>query len=167
MHGNYGISLLRYGVIAGLILCFAVLIRKWLILPLNQPVSYVENFTLLLIMFICLWHYRSGLDKKQITFKEGYIVCLGLGVVASVIYGMFIYLYALRIDTEIITRSFEMQRNLEQNKILTDEQIRAMVKPQSLAMSAILLSAVLSLLWAMIVALILRTEKAEVRIKTK
>ena len=165
MHGNYWRASLRYGFSGGLLLSFVVMLRYWLILPLSQPVTYVENVSLLLIMFFFLWHYRRDLPDRRITFKEGYLLSFGLGVVASIIYGMFIYVYAWKIDPDIMERSFVLQREYEANRMLNDEQVRFMATKQSLALAAILLSIVLSLLWAMIAALVLRTEKAEIRMK--
>jgi hypothetical protein len=78
---------------------------------------------------------------------------------------MFIYLYAWKIDPTITERSFALQREIEANSMLNDEQVRFMATKQSLALAAILLSSVLSVLWAMIAALCLRTEKAEVMMK--
>ncbi|MDR0790590.1 MAG: DUF4199 domain-containing protein [Bacteroidales bacterium] len=162
MHGNYWRALLQYGFYGGLLLSFVVLLRYWLILPLSQPVTYVENIILLLLMIIFLWRYRSKLPQEKITFKEGYIVTVGLGVVASIVYGMFIYLYAWKIDPAISDRCFAIQRAIEANNMFSDDQVRVMTTKQSLALSAIMLSSILSVLWAMITALFLRTEKAEV-----
>ncbi|MDR1005420.1 MAG: DUF4199 domain-containing protein [Bacteroidales bacterium] len=162
MHGNYWRAVLRYGFYSGLILSFVVLVRYWLIYPLSQPLTYVENIALILLMFIFLWRYRLRLTDKLISFKEGYIVCFGLGVVASVIYGIFIYVYAWKIDSGMQQRCYDVQRVLENNVNLTDEQVRFMTTPSSIAFSAIILSVVVSIIMAMVVALLLRTEKSEV-----
>ncbi|MDR1726281.1 MAG: DUF4199 domain-containing protein [Bacteroidales bacterium] len=165
LHGNCWRALLKYGFYSGLILSFVVIFRKWLVYPLSQPVTYVEEITLLILMFIFVWFYRRKLPEKKMAFKEGYIVAFGTGVVASIIYGIFIMLYAWKIDPEIVNRSFDLQRSLETNRTLTDEQIRYIVKPQYIAFSAIVFSTVLSILWALVVSIIMRTEKATVRTK--
>jgi signal transduction histidine kinase len=162
MHGNYWRALLKYGLWTGLLLSFVVLFRYWLILPLSQPVSYAENIAMLAFMFLFVWLYRKGLEKQKISFKEGYIVAFGLGIVASIIYGMFLFVYSYRIDPAMQERCFEVQRNLPNNINLSDGQVRFMTKPSYIAFAGILLSSVLSIIWAMVVAIILRNEKAEV-----
>lgn len=167
MHGNYFKGLLLYGFFMGIALSLVVLFRSWLTMPLSQPVSYAENIALLVFMFIAVYLYKNNLEEKKITFKESYIVAFGSAVVASIIYGFFLYLYAKYIDLSFQERCFSLQRAIEANSQFTDSQIRQMSQPSYIAFSAIMLSSVMSILWAMVVGILLRNEKGTVVTKVK
>lgn len=161
MHGNYWGAIFKFGLFMGFGLAIVVMLRSWLKIPLSEPVSYTENFALLIFMLIGVYLYKRGLEEKKITFKESYMVALGSGVVASIIYGIFLYVYAQYLDTELQQRCFDIQRSIKSNAHLSDEQIMYMAKPSSIALSAIMLSSVVSILWALFIAILLRNEKGE------
>lgn len=165
MHGNYWNAIFKYGFLVGLGLVLVVLFRHWLSMPLSQPVTYAENIALLVFMFIVVFLYRKSLQEKKITFKEAYIVGFGVGIVSSIMYGMFLYVFSLYIDTEFQQRCFEIQREIKSNAHLNDEQISAMSSSSAIAFSGILLSSIMSILWAMIVGILLRNEQAPLKIK--
>ncbi|MDR1848266.1 MAG: DUF4199 domain-containing protein [Bacteroidales bacterium] len=165
IHGNYRRASLLYGLYTGLALSALVIFRRLIIYPLSQPVTYVENVALLVLMFLFLWRYRKNLEEQKVSFREGYLVCFGLGIVSAVVYGIFIYVYAWKIDPNMQVRCYNMQRALENNVKLPDEAVRAMTTPSSIAMSAVLLTITVSIIFAMVAALMLRNEKSEIRTK--
>ena len=165
MHGNYWVAIFKYGLLMGIGLLLVVMFRYWFKIPLSEPVSYAENFAMLIFMFIAVFVYKRGLEERKITFKESYIVGLGSGVIASIIYGMFLFVYSQYIDIDIQQRCFEIQRAVKTNVNLSDAQLMSMVKPSSIALSGIMLSSVLSILWSLIIAILLRNEQGVLVIK--
>jgi hypothetical protein len=159
MHGNYWKGICKYGLLIGIGLSLVVLVRYWLMYPISQPVSYTENFAMLIFMFLAVFFYKRGLEERKITLKESYILGLGSGIVASIIYGMFLFVYAQYIDVDIQKRCFELQRAVKTNVNLNDEQLMSMVTPSSIAFSGIMLSSVISILWALVVSIFLRNEQ--------
>lgn len=159
MHGNYWRGIFLYGFLMGIGLSFVVLVRYWLMYPISQPVSYTENIAMLIFMFLAVFFYKRGLEEKKITLKESYILGFGYGIVASIIYGMFLFVYAQYIDVDIQQRCFELQKAVKTNANLNDEQLMSMVSPSSIAFSGIMLSSMMSVLWALIVSIFLRNEQ--------
>ena len=166
MHGDYKRAILRYGFFGGLIFCVVLLLRWLLVLPPSQPMSYVENVLQLVLLFVFVYLYKRRLPDRRINFKESYVVALGTAVVSAVIYGMFMYVYASYIDTQMQERCFEFQRMMNQGQY-TEEQLKDLTKPSYIAFSAVLLNSVMAVLWAMIVAIFLRNERAIVVQKQK
>ena len=109
----------------------------------------------------------------NIFFKEVYILNLGIGVVAGVIYGLFIWYYGTSVDTELVQRYVENQEYIyinnwegtdEDMKARIDE-IKSMASVQYLSIMGGILTMVTSLMIAFIVGLLLRTQKNVVRQK--
>lgn len=163
IHGNYKKGIIRYGLLSGIGLIMVVLIRYWIIYPLSQPVTYTENIALLILIIISLYFYKNNLKDKKITLKEGFILSLGVGVIASIIYGIFLYIYAGFIDLGFQDRCFEIQKEIPQNAGLSPSEIRYMTTPSYIAFAGIILSSVLSILWALLASIILRNERGVVR----
>ena len=111
---------------------------------------------------LCCSLYRRQLPERRINFKEAYTVALGSAVVGSVIYGMVLYLYVLYIDPEMQTRCLEIQQRANVNGEFSPEELQNMVKPSYIAGSAIILNSVMAIMWAMVVAIFLRNERAVV-----
>lgn len=165
MHGNYWIAIFKYGLLIGIGLSLVVLFRYWFKIPLSEPVSYAEDIAMLVFIFIAVFLYKRGLEERKITLKESYIVGLGSGIIASIIYGMFLFIYSQYIDVDIQQRCFEIQRAVEANAQLNDGQLKIMTTPSAIAFSAIMLSSVLSILWSLIIAILLRNEQGVLVIK--
>lgn len=160
MHGNYKKAMLLYGLFIGLIFSFVLLFRWLIVMPVSQPMGYVENIMQLVLLFIFVYLYKKQLPDQRINFKEAYVVALGSAIVGSIIYGGFMYLYAANIDPEMTQRCYEIQVNADTNKEFTEAQLREMVKPSWIAGSTIMLNSVMAIMWAMIVAIFLRNERA-------
>lgn len=167
IHGNYWLGILKFGLLIGFGLSFILLFRRWLDNPIDQPVGFIENFAMLGLIFISVYLYKMGLKERKISFKESYIVGFGSGIVGSIIYGMSLYGYALYLDHGLQNRCFNVQRAIESNAHLSNADIMYMTTPQAIALSGIMLSAIMAILWAMIVGVLLRNEKGEVISKDK
>ncbi|HHT04502.1 MAG TPA: DUF4199 domain-containing protein [Bacteroidales bacterium] len=167
IYGNYWLGILKFGFLIGFGLSFILIFRRWLDDPINQPVGFIENFAMLGLIFISVYLYKLGLAERRITFKESYIVGFGSGVFGSVIYGMSLYGYALYLDHGLQNRCFDVQRAIESNSHLSNADIMYMTTPQSIALSGIMLSSIMAILWAMVVGVLLRNEKGEIISKDK
>lgn len=161
MYGNYWSGIVIFGLLIGFGLIIEVLLRSLFKTPISQPVSLIEIITQLVFMFIGVYVFKINLEEKKITFKKSYMLGLGSGIVGSIIYGMFLYVYALYLDKDFIQRCYEIQRNIKSNSTLTDQQVMDMATPSLIAFSGILLSSVVSILLALIVAILLRNEKGQ------
>jgi hypothetical protein len=158
-------GILKYGILIGLGLIIIVLIRFWINKPIAYPIGYSEYVSLLIFMFIGGLLYKKGLEESRITFKKSYFMALGSGIIGSIIYGMFIYLYSQYIDVDFQERCFDIQRAVKANAQLTNEQIKSMVSPSSIALTAILFASFMSILWGLVVALFLRNTKKDNKAK--
>ncbi|MDD2530263.1 MAG: DUF4199 domain-containing protein [Bacteroidales bacterium] len=163
--GNYWSGILKYGLLIGLGLSLVVIIRLIINKPIHYPISYSEYFSLLIFMFIGVLLYRSRLEDGKICFKEAYWVALGSGIIGAIIYGIFIYVYASFIDSSFQGRYFDIQRAVEANSNLSDEQINSIVGPSSIAISSILFTSLMSIFWGLIVAVFLKNKKKELKEK--
>ena len=167
IYGNYWLGILKFGLLIGFGLSFTLIFRHFIKEPISQPVGFVENFALLGLIFLAVYLYKIGLEERRITFKEAYIVGWGSGVIGSIIYGRSLYGYALYLGSGLQERCFDVQRAIESNQTLSDADIMFMTSPSSVAMSGILLSSIMAILWAMIVGILLRNEKGEIISKDK
>lgn len=156
---------LKYGILVGLGLIFIVLIRFWINKPILYPVGYSEYVSLLIFMFICGLLYKRGSAGNQTSFKKGYFIALGFGIIGSIIYGIFIYIYSQYIDIDFQERCFDIQRAVKANAQFTNEQIKSMVSPSSIALTAILFASFMSILWGLVIALFLKNTKKENKAK--
>lgn len=162
MHGSYWTAIIKYGALCGVFLSFVVLFRFWIYLPLSTPNDYVQDFSLLVCLFVAVWVYKRSLEDKKITLKEAYIVALGCGIVAAVVYGMFLLLYSRYIDVDMPQRYFDIQRAVEQNAQHPDSTLREFTSSRYLAAMGMIFISILSVIEALVVAVIMKNEKATV-----
>lgn len=174
IYGNYKKKLLIYGLLAGLALIAVVVLRFAMILPILYPVSIIDNIILLGLMFSFTYLYRKDNIENKLTFKETYLLNFGIGIVAAIFYAAFLWLYASFIDTEFPSRFIEHQIEVFQKLELTEIELAQKVSslekeslPGNLAFRAFAEISIISILFAMIVGIIMRTEKAPVREKKK
>lgn len=160
---SYGRGIVRYGLLIGVVLSLIVLIRFIINKPIQYPISYSEFFNLLIFMFIGVLLYRKRQEEGKISFKDAYMMALGSGIIGAIIYGIFLYVYASYIDSSFQGRCFDIQRAVQANASLTDEQIESMVKPSSIAVSAIFFASLMSIFWGLVVGLFLKNKKKEVK----
>lgn len=127
--------------------------------------SYLEIICLLFLIYLGLWLYRKGLKEKKISYKESYFVAFGSGIIGSIIYGMFVFVYANYIDSAFQDRCFAIQRAVSTNANLTNQQIEYMVKPSSIAASSILIVSLISILSGFIIAFLFINKKIKMQNK--
>ncbi len=173
VYGNYKKAWLLYGLYTGLILCFSTMLRYWLTYPMESPSSWIDNVVLFLSMVLFTLVYRKKLADKKIFFKEVYILNIGIGIIAAMVYGIFLLFYGYRMDPEFVQRYYEAQEIIyrqnwaESSELLAEKltQLKEMATTKYLSMMGFILTAVTSLILAFIVALFFRTQKNIVREK--
>ena len=173
IYGNYRIVGLRNGAIAGAFISFAVLFCKLIYYPIYAPENYVTDIALLVSTLFFARRYRGSLPDGRVTFKELMLYVLWLGVIAAMIYGLFLLLYGSVIDKEFATRCLEHFIAGEQRGAGTDEEKAATIvvmrtyRLHTWAFIGAFRTAVMSIMTAFVAALVFRTEKNKVKIKNK
>ena len=162
MYGNYKKASLKYGLLTGGVLIIVLLLRYLIEAKPNSPTSLADNITLLIMFVLCLYLYKNKLPDKKITLKEGFLLTFYTGIIASILYGMFMYLYVSSIDTQMTLRCANTLRQIPEYANYTTEQFGSMTKASVIAFQSIIYNVVMSVLWALITSLILRNEKADV-----
>lgn len=173
IYGNYKKYWFIYGLYTGLIMCFSILFRYWLTYPMDSPSTWVDNIVLFFCMFIFTYLYRKKLYCGNIFFKEIYILNLGIGVVAAVIYALFVWYYGSCVDVEFLQRYIDAQEHIYLNNWqgtnedmnMMIENIKTLTTVPYLSIMGGILTVVTSLIVAFIVAILLRTQKNVVRQK--
>lgn len=169
--GNYRKAYLRYGLFSGLIMSAYVLFMRIIILPVSTPTGYGTDIALLLCMLLFSYLYRRTLPDERVFFKELMLMNLGLGVVAAVVYGLFLLLYGQVFDTDFFTRCMDDFVRNAQNADKPAEDIRRMVeayqnyRPWHWASIGAFRTAVMAIIEAFVAALVFRTEKNVVKAK--
>ncbi len=93
IYGNYRIAYLKYGSFIGIALSTAVLLQT-VLLPKFQPYApetFITDGIVLVGMCIACYCYRDTLKYKRVMFKELILMGMGMNIVASVIYGLFLW----------------------------------------------------------------------------
>ena len=105
--------------------------------------------------------------------KEIYILNLGIGVVAAVIYALFVWYYGSCVDVEFLQRYIDAQEHIYLNNWqgttedmnMMIENIKTLTTVPYLSVMGGILTVVTSFIVAFIVAILLRTQKNVVRQK--
>lgn|SRR5574344_657729 len=169
IYGNYRKAYLLYGVLTGALISFYVLFLRIIILPVNSPETYGTDIALLLCMMFFSYRYRKQLPENRIFFKELMLLNLGIGVIAAIVYGLFLLFYGNVIDTEFFSRCLDTYINNMTNSEQPETQkaivMEAYRRYQPLHWAAIgaFRTAVMGIMMAFIAALIFRTEKNVVK----
>lgn len=162
MHGNYRKESLRYGLFVGVMLIIVLLLRYLLGYKPSSPTTIADNITLLVMLVTSLLMYRNKLEDKKITFKEGFLLAFYSGIIGSILYGIFMYLYVNAIDTEMSLRCANTLRQIPDYADYSPQQFATMTKASTIALQSIIYNIVMSILWAFVAGLILRTEKSNI-----
>ena len=171
IYGNYRRAYLRDGLFAGLAIGGVVLFCKLIYYPIYAPENYVTDLTLLVATLFFAWRYRKGLPDGKVFFKELMLYGLGLGIVAAVVYGLFLLFYGSVVDDGFAARCLQHFEFGEQNGAGTDEEKAATIavmrtyKLRTWAFIGAFRTAVMSILTAFVAALLFRTEKNKVKEK--
>lgn len=171
IYGPYRNALLRDGFFTGLIMAGVVLFCKLIYYPINTPENWVTDITLLLSTLFFSYRYRSKLPEGKVFFKELMMYGLGLGIVAAIVYGLFLLFYGSVIDSEFSSRCLSHFVDGEMNGSASDEdkamtvQVMRSYKLRTWAFIGAFRTAVMSIMVAFVSSLIFRTEKDVVRSK--
>ena len=171
IYGNYRKAYFRDGAFTGLLLAVVVLFCKLIYYPICAPENYITDITLLVATLVFAYRYRSKLPVRKVFFKELMLYGLGLGIVAAVVYGLFLLLYGGVIDRDFPARCLEHFVHGEQQGSASEEQKAATIadmqtyKLHTWAFIGAFLTSVMSIMTAFIAALVFRTEKNIVRPK--
>lgn len=136
-----------------------ILVRYMMQKPAESPEAYMSDGIMLVGVFLFTLLYRNSLEEKTATLKELMLFGMGTAVVASVLYGLFVWGFGSVVpaQTEIFTCT------------LRDEEAFATAPAHYWAAwwgieSGVKL-AVLGAFGAFVAALLFRNEKSEVRSK--
>ncbi|MCR5192123.1 MAG: DUF4199 domain-containing protein [Bacteroidales bacterium] len=173
IYGPYRTALLRDGLFTGLIMAGIVLFCKLIYYPINTPENLVTDITLLVATFFFTYRYRSSLPEKKVFFKELMMYGLGLGIVAAIVYGLYLLLYGSVIDSEFPSRCLahfvdgEMSGNASEEDKINTVAVMKGYKLHTWAFIGAFRTAVMSIMVAFISSLLFRTEKDIVKQKNK
>ncbi len=165
IYGKYRIAALRDGTLAGLAIGAAVLFCKLIYYPIYAPENYVTDIVLLVATLFFAYRYRQKLPEGRVFFKELMLYGLLLGIVASVVYGLFLLFYGGVVDKGFAARCLEHFIAGEQRGAGTDEEKAATIavmrtyRLHTWAFIGAFRTAVMSIMTAFVSALIFRTEK--------
>ena len=156
IHGNYRKAYLRSGLITGVLLAAYLLSRLLMGKPLESPTSYVSDAVMLVAVFLFTMLYRNALPERKATIKELMLFGMGTAVIASLLYGLYIWLSGFSIPGQIEL----FTNNLMEAEPFADYPAHYWSALWGL-LSAIVM-AVLGGFGAFIAALILKNEKGNV-----
>lgn len=172
IYGKYRIAYLRDGAFTGLFIAGVVLFCKLIYYPIYAPETYITDIALLVATLFFTWRYRNGLPDKKVFFKELMLFGLGLGIVAALVYGLFLLFYGGVVDKEFAARCLEHFIHGEQQGAGTDEEKAATIEVMrsyhlyTWAFIGAFRTAVMSIMTAFLGALVFRTEKNVVKPKS-
>lgn len=96
---NYSKTNLMFGLLLGVVLSLVLFFRYLLGFAPNAPISRIETIVALLVMFVLDIGYICLKQRETETnFSKTLLRCWWISIIASVLYGMFLYLYAYSID---------------------------------------------------------------------
>ena len=169
IYGNYRKAYLLDGVLTGLLIGGAVSFCKLIYYPIYAPENYVTDAVLFVCTLLFAYRYRSKLPDRKVSFKELMLFGLGLGVVAAIVYGLFLMFYGGVIDKEFAGRCLDHFIVGEQNGAGTDEEkamtieVMKSYKLHTWAFIGAFRTAVMSIMSAFVAALVFRTEKGKIK----
>ena len=107
IHGNYRKAYLRCGLLTGLMLILYLLVRWLMRNPAESPESYLSDGILLVSVFLFTMLYRNALQGGKATMKELMLFGMGTAVVASLLYGIYVWLSGIALpgQTELFSKT--------------------------------------------------------------
>ena len=173
IYGNYRKAYVIDGLLTGAAMSVIAAVRDWLAAkPMATPENYVTELVLLVGILWASYHYRKQLPGEKVTFKELMLLGLGIGVVSAVVYSLWMWLRCGVINTGLVDY-YNQSRIDVMDPAETSEAAKVAIESVKRytagdwAFIAGFRSAVMSILISFFAALIFRTEKGEVRTKTK
>ena len=169
IYGNYKKFIIIFGLFTALALILSVLTRYAFFEPISTPVSWTDNIVLSICLIAFTIAYRCTLPEKKITFKEIFILTVGLSFVAAVLYGLYLWFYGTHTDIEFAQRfaDSETAKHSPEEQDYNDalEQIKIMATPKYLAFMGFVYTVVTSFIVGFFVAIIFKTEKSPLHTK--
>ena len=161
IYGRYRWQGVLYGVVTGLLLSVYVLVRHLIGNCISNPVDVGKDVLMVVAMVVAAYLYRRGLDGGKVTLKELMLMGLWCGVVAAVVYGLFIWIYCGVLWPEMAGVFAERFGAKEMGA----EAYEALTNPVGWALFyGFVYTACLSIIVAFFTALALRTTKGEQRV---
>ncbi len=160
IHGNYRKAYLRCGALSGVLLMLYVMVRYLLGVPAEAPEGYAVDGILLAAVVLLTLLYRNALEEKRATLKELMLFGMGTAVLASVLYGLFLWCWGLSVPSQTVTFTKSMAN---QDILVTDPQLHYWAAWWGIVAGVKL--AVLGAFGAFLGAIFFKNEKAEIQSK--
>ena len=171
IYGNYRRAYALGGAATGLLMVAAT----WLYgivsgERLAEPYNYVGEIALTVGMIVAAYLYRKRLPDGKVTLKELMLLELGIGLIAAIVYGLWIWLYSGSIAPDMV----EVYNRYRVAQIPEGDDVEQYRRAVDLTLQytsgdwafiAGFRTWVFSILPNFFIALLLRTEKAPVRSK--
>lgn len=172
IYGNYRRAYLIDGLITGAAIALVLFVRDLLAeTPMSQPENFITELVMAIGIFWFTYQYRKQLPDQKVTLKELMLLGLGIGVVASVVYGLWTWLYCGALNTDMV-EFYNQQRISVMEPADSSAEAKAaveLVKKYTAGDWAFIggfRSAVMSIIITFFAALIFRTEKSPERVKS-
>jgi len=168
IYGNYRRAYLIDGLITGVAMSLVLLVRDWLAeMPMSQPENFVTEIVMAIGIFWFTYQYRKQLPGQKVTLKELMLLGLGIGVVSSVVFGLWTWLNCGVLNTDMVGFYNEQRISVMEPADSSAEAKTAveMVKKYTAGdwgFIGAFRSAVMSIIITFFAALIFRTEKSPV-----
>ena len=102
IHGNYRKAYLRCGLITGGLLTLYIMMRDLMGTPAESPEAYLSDGIMLVAVFLFTLLYRNSLADKKASLKELMLFGLGTALVASVLYGICLWLFGYAVPEQTV-----------------------------------------------------------------
>ena len=79
--------------------------------PAESPEAYMSDGIMLVAVFLFTLLYRNSLEEKKVTLKELMLFGMGTAVVASVLYGLFVWGFGCAVpeQADLFTRTLRSE----------------------------------------------------------
>lgn len=160
IHGNYRQAYLKCGLLTGLLMAAYILVRYLMGSATGSPHSYVIDAIILVCIFLLSAYYRNSLPDKKVSLKELMLFGIGLSAVASLVYGLSLWLIGTLLPEQTVLFTTTMTGK---ETTIQDPQLHYWTAWWALfaTMTVLLQGAFASFL----AALFFRTEKSEIKKK--
>lgn len=172
IYGNYRLAGLKYGSIIGGVIGLLVLLYR-LLSPehyLTTPENYITDGVMLAGILLTTYMYRESLPEKKSTLNELLRMGLWTGVIASVVYGLLLWLWCGVMFPDMVETYVE-QRIAVMPKAESSAEAKVAVElvknygAGDWAFIGAFRNGVMSIIMVFVAALIFRNENAPVRKK--
>ncbi len=168
IYGNYRKAYLIDGAVTGAAMGLVLTVRDYLAeSPMGQPENFVTEVVMAVGIFWFAYRYRKHLPEQKVTLKELMLLGLGIGVVGSVVYGLWTWLRCGVLDSSMV-EFYNCQRISVMEPADSSAQAKAAVEmvrgytAGDWAFIGAFRSAVMSIIMAFLAALIFKTEQSPV-----